>query len=343
MPVVPHDRRPRIVSVCLSGFPGSNTALANLSAAANGTRHIVLTTSDPDGSEVKFFQQHFRETRPSLAIFGSWSDAYRPLVGSLAKNGCRIAVYWTSSPGQTGITGELATFARLLEDPVVDDIWFPHRGYAGALGRTHAKCGWLPNVFPPPPRGMSRRRPRRRGAPAHISLFCSPNEAARKNVWCTLLALSGLGRPYHLHLNGLSARQPYSRLLELLKVPFTEHGWMERDQYERTITEMDVGLQISMAESFNFVAADHLLRGVPVLASAMVPVIADLPRAVRQRLVVDRPDDPPAIGRALRVLLGGSGSPALAEAARRALIAANRRALGVAGRVLAARSRRNRR
>lgn len=339
MPLVPRDRRPRIVSVCLSGFPGSNTALANLSAATNRTRHVVLTTSDSDGPEVRFFRQHLRQTRPSLVIFGSWSDAYRPLVRSLAKDGCRIAVYWTSSPGQTGMTGELAAFARLLEDPVIDHIWFPHRGYARAIGRRHSKCVWMPNVFPPPPRDLGRR-PRRRRGPAQISLFYSPNEAARKNVWCTLLALTGLGRPYHLHLNGLSTRQPYGRLLELLKIPFTEHGWMERTEYEQTITEMDVGLQISMAESFNFVAADHILRGVPVLASAMVPVIADLPRAIRQRLVVNRPDDPPAVARALRAMLGESGSPVLAEAARRALIAANRRALGVASRVLTAASRR---
>ena len=106
---------------------------------------------------------------------------------------------------------------------------------------------------------------------------------------------------------------------------------------------MDVGLQISMAESFNFVAADHILRGVPVLASAMVPVIADLPGAACRRLIVDHPDDPLAIRRALRALLGDPESPALAAAARRAVITTNRRALAVAGRVLAAAVRRGRR
>ena len=99
--------------------------------------------------------------------------------------------------------------------------------------------------------------------------------------------------------------------------------------------------KISMAESFNFVAADHILRGVPVLASGMVPVIADLPGAARRRLVVERPDDPLAIRRALRLLLGDSGSPVRAAAARRGLIAANRRALDVAGRVLTAALRRD--
>ena len=177
MPVVPRDRRSRIVSVCLSGFPGSNTALANFSAATNRTRHVVLTMSDPDGPEVRFFQRHLRQTAPTLVIFGSWSDAYRPLVRSLARNGSRIAVYWTSSPGQTGMAGELAAFARLLEDPVVDQSGLRTVGTRHALGRTHPKCAWMPNVFPPPSRDSGMRRPRRRQGPAQISLFFSPGEA----------------------------------------------------------------------------------------------------------------------------------------------------------------------
>ena len=343
MPVVPRGKRVRILSVCLSGFPGSDTALANLSAATGRTRHLVLTTSDPGGLEIRFFRRYIRQAAPSLVIFGGWSDVYRPLVQSLTRAGCKVAVYWTSSPGQTGLAGELRSLATLLDDPHVDHLWLVHRGTALALRQLEPKCAWLPNVFPPPAHESVGRRHRQSRSTAHISLFCSPREAPRKNAWCQLLALAGFEHPYHLHLNVLASQKPFDRLLRLLRIPFTDHGWMVRETYERVIGEMDVGLQVSMAESFNFVAADHILRGVPVLASPMVPVIADLPHSVSQRLIVARPDDPLAVRAALGALLRDVNLVRLAGAARRALIASNRRALDAAGRALTVALRASRR
>jgi hypothetical protein len=124
-----------------------------------------------------------------------------------------------------------------------------------------------------------------------ISLFCSPREMIRKNPLNILLALAGLEHEYVLHLNGLSRHAPYRRLLRRLGIPYRDFGWMERDAYERALEGVDLGLQVSFAESHNQVTADHFQRGIPVVVSEMVPVLATAAPSLRAALVVANPDD----------------------------------------------------
>ena len=55
---------------------------------------------------------------------------------------------------------------------------------------------------------------------------------------------------------------------------------------------LDIGLQVSFAETFNHVVADHLLRGIPVVTSRMVPIMNKMPAEVKRKLVADNPEDP---------------------------------------------------
>ena len=84
----------------------------------------------------------------------------------------------------------------------------------------------------------------------------------------------------------------------MLRVRVVRHGMPGRREYYRLIGRMAAGLQVSLAESFNYVAAEHMLLGVPVLTSRHVPC-----RAPEPRLVVDDEHSPSAIRATLVALL----------------------------------------
>lgn len=120
-----------------------------------------------------------------------------------------------------------------------------------------------------------------------VSLFCSVGP--RKNIANQILACSRLPEA-ELHLNGLSQNPEFARLLRDLGVKYVDHGWMDRETYIKTVADMDIGLQVTFAETFNYVVVDHLLQGVPVVVSHMVPAVAWDPELAE--LVVDRADSP---------------------------------------------------
>jgi len=46
-----------------------------------------------------------------------------------------------------------------------------------------------------------------------------------------------------------------------------EHGWLSHGDFLNLAQSMDIGMQVSLSESYNIVAADHTWMGVPIVAS----------------------------------------------------------------------------
>src|SRR5262249_8535309 len=68
------------------------------------------------------------------------------------------------------------------------------------------------------------------------------------------------------------------------------------EQYDAVVRRASIGLQVSFAETYGYVVAEHLARGIPAVGSAAVPVLARLSPAGRRRLIVANPDNPAEIG-----------------------------------------------
>ena len=102
----------------------------------------------------------------------------------------------------------------------------------------------------------------------------------------------------------------------MLRVRVVRADLPERSQYVDAIRRMTAGLQVTLAESFNYVAAEHMLLGVPVIVSRHVPC-----KPPDERLVVDDEHSPAAVRAKLLPMLD---EPALrtelAERARRHIL-----------------------
>jgi glycosyltransferase involved in cell wall biosynthesis len=293
--------RRELVSVCFGGFPGTNRHLREISRVTGLTRHLVVSGSASASVDVTFLREHLTTLALRCVIFGSWHAVYEPLVEAAHAAGAEIAVLWTSSVVQTDLSGETATLASLLGDRRIAHFFATSEALAGTLGAAGRPSHVLPLPFSIAATPRVAAKPERT-VPV-VSLFAAPNEYRRKNAFACIVALAGLDVPYILHLNGLAERAEYRTCLEELKVPYDDHGWLDEGDYTRALDEVDVGLQVSLADSFNYVVAEHFARAVPVVLSRSVPVAHGLPEHVLRLLVVADPDDPGEIRERLRVLL----------------------------------------
>jgi len=293
--------RRELVTVCFGGFPGTNRHLREISRVTGLTRHLVVSSSAPASADVAFLRDHLATLAPRCVIFGSWHAVYEPLVDAARAAGAEIAVLWTSSVVQTDLSGETAMLASLLRDRRVTRFFAASDALVGALGAAGRPSHVLPLPFSIAETPLVAAKPE--GAVPVVSLFAAPNEFRRKNALTCILALAGLDVPYVLRLNGLAERAEYRTFLEELNVPFDDRGWLDEDDYARALDDVDVGVQVSLGESFNYVVAEHFARAVPVMLSRSVPVAHGLPDDVLRLLVVTDPDDPGELRGKLRVLL----------------------------------------
>jgi len=303
------------LSVCLGGFPGTDRALRELSAATGLIRHVTIADARPDSVELRFVAAMLSETPPRLLIVGAWADAYDALIEVAVSQGVRVAAFWTSTGGQSEIGREVDRLERVMDDARIQTRWFLHAPLAAALQHAAPGVAVMPAILPRVPGPVTVGPRRAHNAPLRIGLFSSPHEYHRKNVLNSLLAVARLGPAVELHVNGASRPGGYRAWLERLGLVYVDHGWMDDATYADVIGSLDVALQASFAESFNYVAAEHLVRGVPVVGSRMVPAIGMLPVHLREAFIVDNPDNPLAIAARVRALAGARGRALAAEAA----------------------------
>jgi hypothetical protein len=106
----------------------------------------------------------------------------------------------------------------------------------------------------------------------NVSLFGAAHW--RKNLFVQSAAFAlARERGWTLHLNGQTANPAYADWLSTARIPYVEHGVLERPVYLSLVAAMDAGLCAALSESYCYVAADHVALGVPVVTS---PAIACL-------------------------------------------------------------------
>lgn len=96
-----------------------------------------------------------------------------------------------------------------------------------------------------------------------------------------------IGRKLRFHINGTRLEQQGSdSIRKNLRALFSEsnhelveHGWMPHMQFIEVVKMMDIGMQVSLSESFNIVVADFIANNVPVVASPDVDWISSMSQA----------------------------------------------------------------
>lgn len=83
-----------------------------------------------------------------------------------------------------------------------------------------------------------------------------------------------LKKRLRFHINANRIEQKADEVLKNLRALFAgsghelvEHPWMSHSEFIKVVKQMQIGMQVSLSESFNIVAADCVASGVPIVVS----------------------------------------------------------------------------
>lgn len=117
------------------------------------------------------------------------------------------------------------------------------------------------------------RRVRRR-----VSIFCAYRPLKNIVAQIAAVALAAQEIPLELHLLEGPGQNALYRAVQALTAelpfPVIYHASMTNEACRKLAGEMDLGLQVSLSETFSYVACEHMMGGVPVIGSASVPYAA---------------------------------------------------------------------
>jgi hypothetical protein len=95
-----------------------------------------------------------------------------------------------------------------------------------------------------------------------------------------------INKKLRFHINAGRVEQKGESVLKNLISVFTHlhnsdytlvnHGWLPREEFLEVCEKMDIGMQVSLTETFNIVAADLIASGIPVVGSNEIPWISRL-------------------------------------------------------------------
>jgi len=88
-----------------------------------------------------------------------------------------------------------------------------------------------------------------------------------------------IGKKLRFHVNSGRVEQKGESVLRNLEGLFEHlddhelinHEWLPREEFLELCSKMDIGMQISLSETFNIVAADLISQGTPVVGSNEIP------------------------------------------------------------------------
>ena len=114
--------------------------------------------------------------------------------------------------------------------------------------------------------------------PKYIDIGCFGAVRPMKNQLLQAMAAIAFANKHNLtmrfHVNGTRVEQKGDSVLKNIRALFVdvkhtlvEHQWMPHAEFIKLIKYMDIGMQLSLSESFNIVTADFVSQKVPMIVS----------------------------------------------------------------------------
>ena len=151
------------------------------------------------------------------------------------------------------------------------------RALAHLAGIDPHKVVYLPNYYP------AKLHPRTPKTDSTLDVGCFGAVRPLKNQLIQAVAAVAFAarnqRALRFHVNSTRLEQNAGPILKNLRSLFSrvpksalvEHRWLKRQQFLYLCGTMDIGLHVSMSETFSIGTADLVTRGVPVVTSGEVP------------------------------------------------------------------------
>ena len=97
-------------------------------------------------------------------------------------------------------------------------------------------------------------------------------------AFAAIIFADKVGKKIRFHINSGRVEQRGEPVLRNLQNLFpinghelVEHPWLPHDEFLNVVKSMDLGMQVSLSESFNIVAADFVSQNIPIVVSNEIP------------------------------------------------------------------------
>jgi len=141
--------------------------------------------------------------------------------------------------------------------------------------KVREKVPYLPNYYPHHKKNPSYKK-RETG---YLDVACFGAIRPLKNQLIQAVAAIDyadmVGKTLRFHTNATRVETQGGSVLSNLKALFeavpqhelVEHSWMPHEEFLKLLGQMDVAMQVSFSETFNIVAADCVVSGLPIVVS----------------------------------------------------------------------------
>ena len=118
--------------------------------------------------------------------------------------------------------------------------------------------------------------------PVRISLICAYRPFKNMITQVAAVIMLAEDRPVELHIFDTAQKSPvYHNIMAMLensKVRLVMHEQAGNAECFKKEGMFDLGLQVSLSETFSYVAFEHMIQGVPVIGSTSVPFSSEVAR-----------------------------------------------------------------
>lgn len=155
-----------------------------------------------------------------------------------------------------------------------------HQSFSDAIKETfNKKCYYLPNIYYPKVDLNFKKNKKDYDA---IDIGCFGAIRPMKNHLIQAMAAISfgnlIGRKIRFHINASRTEQKGEQVLKNLINLFkcdsyvkdhelVEHEWLNHKDFLHLVSTMDIGMQVSLSETFNIVSADFVTCGLPIIVS----------------------------------------------------------------------------
>jgi hypothetical protein len=137
---------------------------------------------------------------------------------------------------------------------------------------------YLPNIYEPSYPAPNTKKSKNKKI---LNIGCFGAIRPLKNQLIQAIAAIEYGNRYnkiiHFHINSSRAEQKGESVLKNIRSLFKntnhkliEYEWKSHEEFLSIIDKMDLGMQVSLTETFNIVTADFVYCGIPIVVSSQI-------------------------------------------------------------------------
>lgn len=253
-------------------WPGVVSCLNNIkSIIKEKYPSAIIKTKNFDGPNLSFSTiKELKFDPPDFLFVGGWDNKIKTIVQNTSPR-TKVILMWCSPITQIDLGGEISRFFDVwncLDTGQISYLAIPLETDCESLKALNKKVIHFP-IYMDTSELDSNRIDLNVEEDCITDLFCAP--CSRKNLLAQIIAISHHDVKLHTNYQPSPSNSLYIDAIHRVIKKNENFGWLSREDYLKAVQRSDFAMQVSLSESFDYVAAEHMYYEIPVILSNIIP------------------------------------------------------------------------